>query len=319
MRAQAADKIPLSSLLLVGIATVISVWNVATSYSKHSSITTSESEKSSFVSLASACTCRFLFASVIFSDCLFAILYGKWEQKTEYEKGSKLQPITLEFRGYYRQPASRRSVSQALRTMSSCTMVSWALLGLSFFFSGWSDLARLGNDDVLASASATASAFLWQSVAPIALLVSTVVKYVLWPSTSDTSVLRHRLTLLEHNGNTIMVLADVLFLGRRTYSGDALSVSSPSMLFGSCYALLSWIWRNRWAPRRHGPQYIYPFLDTSLPGWKTTLYLTLLLLVMTFFALALHWSNTYLRFVEGAYARLALGLVIVLLTCRWRD
>lgn len=271
----------------------------------------------SFISETTSSIFRLCFASIIFADCLFAVLYGDWDQKTEYEPCSKLQPITLEFRGYFRQPKNSRSIYLAVMTMSSFTMVSWMLLGISFLLSG---LVGIDEDVFGGSRSTLASSILWMAVAPTTLLVSTTVKYVLWPSMSDTTIFRHPLTLLEHNGNTIMVLFDLLFLSnRKAASYDIFTATTPTILLGAVYVLFSWRWRDKWAPTQYGPQFLYPFFDTTLPEWKHSLYLFVLMVVLHVFSILLTSSQLLIESIETLHARLIVLLALVLLTCRWTD
>merc|ERR1712176_1442671 len=49
-------------------------------------------------------------------------------------------------------------------------------------------------------------------------------------------------------------------------------------LFGVCYVLFSWSTANIWDPK-HGPFYMYFFLDTTL-GYGTTIAIVLLLIIL---------------------------------------
>lgn len=293
-------------------------WSTTNTYPQDSGVTTVLFPH--LLSVQTVGAIRILFASVICADCVYAVLYGSWDQQTVYDKDrSKLKGITIPFRGIFRHPTF--SIFSGLATLSSFTMVSWIVLGLSFFFAGISAYqAGENNIEDIPRWWIQAALILWQCAAPSAVLVSTTVKYVLWPmalqyESSNAEVFAHPLTLLEHNGNSIMVLTEMTLLG-----GLPLVRIEIVVLFGIAYVVLSWLMMHRWSTDG-SPQFLYPFFDVTL-GWRTTVYLLVLLLALvTYYGMIASVSqflNLYSNCLDGH-----LGILVlvsgVLVTCRWRN
>eukprot|EP00545_Synedropsis_sp_CCMP1620_P012493 CAMPEP_0119011148 /NCGR_PEP_ID=MMETSP1176-20130426/5485_1 /TAXON_ID=265551 /ORGANISM="Synedropsis recta cf, Strain CCMP1620" /LENGTH=175 /DNA_ID=CAMNT_0006963925 /DNA_START=243 /DNA_END=770 /DNA_ORIENTATION=- len=162
---------------------------------------------------------------------------------------------------------------------------------------------------------------LFECAAPTALLVSAVVKYVLWPmalkqGSGNSFVLSHPITLLEHNGNVIMALTEVALLGGLPVRLGDIAIAP---LFGICYVYFSWWMMDKWAEKDKGPQFVYPFLDTTL-GWVTTISLVVLLAVLAFFYGVFASADYGISLLSGGIWThiVAIG-VMVLLVCRFRD
>ena len=78
---------------------------------------------------------------------------------------------------------------------------------------------------------------------------------------------------------------------------------------------------NAWAAPCHGPQFMYPFLDTTL-GWRTTACLLALLAVLTtafgIFCALNHFITETLQ-TDDLWSRVAAVVVIGASVCRFRD
>lgn len=83
-----------------------------------------------------------------------------------------------------------------------------------------------------------------------------------------------------HNMNALFALTETAFMG-------GLKVYPQHFVFGplvGClYVMFSWAMVHRWNKREHGPQFIYFFFDTTLPGYTTTIALLILLSVLAAF------------------------------------
>lgn len=163
----------------------------------------------------------------------------------------------------------------------------------------------------------------WEICAPLSLLVSAIVKYVLWPhalsqpGAHNTKLLKAPGALLEHNWNVVCCLLEVSILGGLPirYADFAWAP-----LFGLAYVLYSYIMVWSWAAPQYGPQFIYPFLDTTM-GWLSSACLVGLLIVLglafSVFAWLEHVIDVYYQ--GGFTAHLATGLTICSAVRRFRD
>jgi hypothetical protein len=205
---------------------------------------------------------------VMILDSIYAVLYGYWDQDTEYYYPySRLQPVQhIKFRGYMYSG----SISSALMTLSSFTMWAWVLEGITFLLLGSIPLYMEYTDGMEPPPWMYRITFVfWQICAPTSMLISVIVKYVLWPAAAkagannNIQVLQHPGALLEHNWNVLSCLVEVALLGGGLpirYYYDF--VWAP--LFGLLYVLFSHSMTMSWTTdRHHGPQFIYPFLDTT--------------------------------------------------------
>jgi hypothetical protein len=204
--------------------------------------------------------------------------------------------------------------------MSSFTMMAWLLLGIGFSFSGTISLLHILNMDV--SPWLLRSALLiFECAAPTTLLVSAVVKYVLWPmalehGSGNSGVLSDPITLLEHNGNVIMALTEGALLGGLPVRLSDIAVAP---LFGTGYVYFTWWMADKWADKHKGPQFMYPFFDTTL-GWGATTSLVVLLAVLAFFYCVFAYADYGISLLSGGIlSHVAAIGVMVLLVCRFRD
>jgi len=181
---------------------------------------------------------------------------------------------------------------------------------------------------------------IWKIAAPITFLVGVVVKYVLWPEAlrkeGPTHVLKHWLSLMQHNANVIMALTELLFLGGMPVMGDTsmdeffvygngrlYKYFILTVIYGIIYVFFSWSTIMHWNPPESnlGPGCIYFFMDTTL-GWIHTLILFGLMLTLFvfygIFCFVEKLANDY-GGETGIYQHVAMMIALVLLTCRWRD
>mmetsp|Transcript_16880 Transcript_16880/g.34364 ORF Transcript_16880/g.34364 Transcript_16880/m.34364 type:complete len:554 (-) Transcript_16880:114-1775(-) len=190
-----------------------------------------------------------------------------------YLPQSKLRRGQLQFTGW--------------KTQGFYTSWAWNLLGCSFLLGGIIPLLDVaGRQDVLDSHPWILRAALisFEIAAPSAFLTSTVVTFALWPraykthGASGTTGFKGWINQFQHNVNTAMVLMEVCLMGGLPVK---LSHAAIAPLFGLVYQSFLWGMTNRWSPKQ-GPVFIYFFMDTTL-GWKTTVFMAVLLFVMLFF------------------------------------
>ena len=267
---------------------------------------------------------RLLLGAVMVGDTLYAFFYGSWKQDTDYyQPYSQLKVVRgIPFRGAWRPGGS---LGSGLLTLSSFTMWAWVLEGLTFLLTGglplylqWAGAAAPPPPQWLYRVALVG----WEISAPTSLLVSVVDKYVLWPMAlaqegeNNAKLLKHPGALLEHNWNVLACLLEVAVLG-----GLPLRVVDVAWapLFGLVYVLFSYAYMHAWAPPSAGPQFLYPFLDTTL-GWRTTACLLALLAVLVLSFGAFFVLDVILLHVGGGIVgHLAAVGVMALAVCRFRD
>lgn len=131
--------------------------------------------------------------------------------------------------------------------------------------------------------------------------MAAVVRYVIWPrtlaETGDTSNLRIIKTLLKHNANVAFAVIEISLL-----SGMPIRIQDLPLapLVGCLYVLFSWRMVRQWVKPQYGPQFIYFFLDTTLPGYATSIaILGLLFVLMVSYAIFVG-IGYILSFLDGA-------------------
>lgn len=219
---------------------------------------------------------RLLFAiSVWFQVTHTLFISPGWIQKTNYLPGTKLKSIDIPLKG--------------LKTQTPFTSWSWLMVGIySTLSSGIALLVAYDRKDLISLWMLRVALISWETAAPLAALVSTVVRYAIWPRVleagSDTSSLKNWRNMFAHNLNSVFCLTELFLLG-----GLPLRVSHASLapLFGCVYILFTWNMTNSWADvDKDGAQFIYFFFDTTLPGYTPTIALMALVVVLaTFFLL----------------------------------
>jgi len=242
---------------------------------------------------------RLLIATIIFVDLFRATaLVVYLDHKTEYYPGSELRAgAPIEYHGYLTKHGTVRT---GLRGIASFTMVTWTIQGITFLLTGLLPLLLLLNTTNNDSAEQQYIIFfyqiavkMWEIMVPSAFLVSLVVTYVLWPMEVEASkqgrhsnlgLFNRFWPLLSHNLNVLAITIEVALMG----GGPCLLTRNHyymAPLYGAAYVLFSWIMKNQWVvlssnkDHRWGPQFIYPFLDTTL-GWQYTASIMALLLVL---------------------------------------
>ena len=293
------------------------------------------------ISLRQLAFVRLLVGTLIVCDTVYAFLYASWDQDLDYYAGSKLRPVkAFRFRGA--KLGQSFNIKRGLHVLSCFTMWVWMVEGVSFLTMGAVPLLledsgntthALSNGMSLEGGTAAPKwlcrlAFAsWAVAAPSSLLVSVIVSYILWPMalrSTDNShrnavMYQHFGSLLEHNLNSVAVLLEAFFL-----SGPHLRIVDVPMapLMGLCYVLFSYCMRHQWCDDagRHGPQFLYPFLDPTLPGAQSSVALLGLLLTLVLSHGCLCALGHFLASTGGSSLATHLTAVAVgsFLVCRFR-
>jgi hypothetical protein len=210
-----------------------------------------------------------------------------------------------------------------LRGQMMFTSWSWNLLGVSFAFSGLLTLYVDRHHETLDMSHLTwafrTSALLFETAAPLTMLVSVVVTYALWPNAlkgcHGTDSFKRTSVLIQHNANAIMSLLEIGFLGRLPVRFNDIALAP---IFGVVYIFFSWGMRFSWVSSKD-PQFVYFFLDTTL-GKKSTYALMALVAVLIIFYSLFVLIDDVLSFLGGGVT-LHLGIVTALscLVCRFKD
>jgi len=215
-----------------------------------------------------------------------------WPVFANYKPHSKLRREFIKLRG--------------IGTLCPFTSWCWLIFGLGFLSRGTIALAACLVEGSSSSSSSShvlllltteqvafledhvlqnklllrATLVLWELTGPLAILVSSVVKYAIWPQVlkggkpHNLAGVRNQ---LQHNSNSIMSLAEVALLGGPPVAFSHLSMA---IAIGSFYMVFTWC-TGKWffGNDKIGPQYIYWFMDTTL-GTGTTIAMMVLLSVM---------------------------------------
>lgn len=267
---------------------------------------------------------RFLFALFILGIMLSRMFGPGMEINPTPSKKSKLKPWKMVLKGW--------------KSISTFTWWSFLLLGLSFLaLASISFMAASGGggEDNIPQWLLRFALLSFEISAPGGFLVSTVVKYALWPQSlknkgpSGTAMFRSFFGLVTHNANIIMILIELCLLGGTPVCLEHLAVS-PSM--GILYVLFTWFMMHRWKPNEEGPNFIYFFLDTTL-GKDATIALVALVTVLFGFYLLLAMLCKYVLNSSGSnndeeesllgndaiLPRLLLVVGLSKLVCRFRN
>jgi len=253
---------------------------------------------------------RISFALVIF---IVAILRFNepCNLSVSYIKGSKLRRTPVNFGG--------------IRSLAAFTTWCWILLGFSFTCSGLVTLLIERQPDLPITSphylqyALRAVILLFEMSAPLAMFVSIIVTYVLWPialkGPNGTEMLRRPTVIMQHNFNVIMSLMEIAVLG-----GLPIRIADIFLapLFGVAYVLFSWCAKHWWLPSGE-PQFMYLFLDTTV-GIKTTIFLVGLLMVLVLSYGCFMLLNIFVVMVDGNVW--VNGIILVLIAyfaCRFRD
>jgi len=218
-----------------------------------------------------------------------AVICEGWDVFPNYKPHSKLRRVFLRLQGF--------------GTLCPFTSWCWIILGLGFLTRGIIALAAShsepAGDDDESSPPAWASSVLgnkhllratlvlWELTGPFAILVSSVVTYVIWPEVEKGGK-PHNLAgvrnQLQHNCNTIFSLLEVTLLGGMPVEFSHLSLAAT---VGLLYILFTWIMAKLYFGNATTvvPQYIYWFMDTTLEQTTTIAIVVLTLALTSFFAL----------------------------------
>jgi hypothetical protein len=228
--------------------------------------------------------------------------------QTSYMPGTKLKTAIIPLKAW--------------RTLCTFTSVAWLILGMSFTLSGFIALNAEEAPQRISAPLLRAAIIFWTASAPYTLLVAGIIRYVIWPqvlrdggTTEDLRCLRNR---LMHNFNVLMAVSELALLG-------GIGIRLEDMVFGTLlgclYTLFMWCMTNSWGVKKDdGPQYIYFFCDTTLPGLRPTQSLIGLMGVLSIFMVLFASAEKILGLLPGG---LNTHLLFVIIVCgsvmRFRD
>jgi hypothetical protein len=261
------------------------------------------------LSLLGLALLRGSMALLIWGTSLHLIYFSQgWTQITSYLKGSKLRMVPNQLSGW--------------KTMFPFTSWSWNFLGLYFTLSSYIayTAATTSNSNKIHPYLLRSALIAWEIAGPNALLVANVIRYAIWPAvlkanTSSENLKKFR-NILMHNSNVAMVLCELALWGGVPVYGSHFSVAP---LVGCAYILMTWNFTFFWNRREEGPQFIYFFFDTTLPGYTPSLALLALLAVLTFFYALLASANQLVTAGGGLVARVLFVLVGCSVSMRFND
>lgn len=223
---------------------------------------------------------RLSFACIMLGNALSVFLYGDWAADTDYFPGSKLRVVKrVPFKGAFVRDGG--SVMGGIRCISSFTLCCWMVEGTCFFLAGMIPLFHYVPGTTISPWMFRLAIVLWEIGASVSILVSAVVKYALWPMAMEhgenAKLLKATSALMQHNLNSVAALIEVGLLG-----GLPIRLSDFAFppLFGIAYLIYTYFMMYRWTDPHDGPQFFYPFFDTTL-GAASSLMLIALLAVMS--------------------------------------
>lgn len=251
---------------------------------------------------------RLGMAAIIFATSMHAIIWGAWWQETAYFPESKLKKVQNRISG--------------IKTMFPFTSVAWNLLGLAFALSGyiaWHESTASPNSS-LSPWILRMALILWETAAPLTLLVAAVIRYAIWPRIvrvkGSTVNLKMWRNILMHNLNVLFATMEIALLGGLPVQAKHMSLAP---LVGCAYVVASWNLTHIWNAPEHGPQFLYFFFDTTVPATATKALLALLVVLMAFFYLFV-FAETILDWAGGGVL-VHVGFVVVICgtVMRFRD
>jgi hypothetical protein len=199
------------------------------------------------------------------------------------------------------------------------TCLSWVLLTISFFLNG--SIVLLVHYRFVQSVDRwvlMVAIIIFEIAAPISMLVSAVVRYVLWPKAlrgKGSHMLKSWDTLVQHNANIVLSLVEIGLLGGLPIRLDDW-IAAPA--FGICYIIFSWFMIHRLVPSGE-PQVLYFFLDPTL-GLKSTIALACLLIVLLLFYLIFSLIDDIMIHLGGGIIIHSIVIVgISSFVCRFND
>ena len=272
------------------------------------------------ISLQGLAFLRLGMAGIALGLAVFLCLGPGWDVYPNYKPQSKLRRVHIPLKG--------------IGTMCPFTSWSWFLLGVGFLCRGTIALAahKVAAETETAPEWAVsvlenlwifrAALILWELSAPFAILVSTVIKYAIWPEAIKGGK-PHNLAgfrnQLQHNLNSISILAEATLLGGPPVTFSHLSVA---FLMGVIYISFTWTMAVVYFGGKDvGPQYIYWFFDTTL-GKTTTIAIVALTAALAFFFVLFSLGVTLLEGGEGdphLWLNFAFLLIGTHLVCKFKQ
>jgi len=215
------------------------------------------------------------------------------------------------------------------RTQLPFTSWSWNLLTTSFALNAYIAYQEGILGEPVPQSLLRLAIMVFETAAPMALLVAFVVKYAIWPQVlandpQGTVGLRHPRTLLWHNANVVVSLLEVSLLGGIPVTLQHMAVSP---FIGLVYIVSAWTVTPHFLHPEKGPQFLYFFFDTTL-GSTTTIALWALLVTLVVFYMIFSAAQTCLGYMEGTEddgmtrnlcVHLLFCVVIALGVCRLTD
>lgn len=164
---------------------------------------------------------------------------------------------------------------------------------------------------------------LFETTAPITLLIAFVVRYAMWPqalkngSGDDPTLSFKQIRVLAfHNLNVILALSEISMWGGIPVRYRDFPVG---VLYGVLYVLFAWAIRNNWDPTGKSPQFLYFFFDTTL-GATTSIAIVVLLAILVIFYGLFCILHQILEHLGGGFWTHALAVfVLSCAVCRFRD
>jgi len=216
-----------------------------------------------------------------------------------------------------------------LKTQAPFTSWSWNLLGLTFAHNGLLTLyidhcaknGTLSNiqDSFFLTLSLRASIILFETAAPTTMLIAAVVRYGIWEQAKKNAGshnLKKTTIILQHNANVVMALTEVGLLGGLPVRFSDTAVAA---LWGVIYVIWAWAMRFSWLPSGD-PQFLYFFLDTTLPGYTPSICLLILItILLVFYTLFVFVDDIMILFGGGPAVHTVVILATSSIVCRFRD
>lgn len=153
----------------------------------------------------------------------------------------------------------------------------------------------------------------WTASAPYTLLVAGIIRYVIWPQVLEDGGTTHDLRCLRnrrmHNGNVFMAVSELALLGGLQIRWQDIPFGT---LLGCFYTLFNWGMANAWGVDKttEGPQFLYFFSDTTLPGFQPIKCLLALRASCSFSCCSLRRPGQF-------WTCYRVGYYLLLISCLW--
>ena len=225
--------------------------------------------------------------------------------EVNYLKQSKLKSLPIDVSGF--------------RSLYMFTCLAWNLLAISFCLNG--SIVLLIHYTIVESIHPWVLRFaiiLFEIAAPTSMLVSAVVRYVLWPKAlrgKGTHILKTWDTLVQHNANIILSLVEIGLLGGLPIRLENW-IAAP--FFGICYIFFSWFMIHRLVPSGE-PQVLYFFLDPTLGLISTLAIVCLTVVLLLAYIIFAFVDDIMLHLGGGIVIHSLVVLAISSIFCRFKD